>query len=506
MGRIESFMQIRWICAVAFLGTALCGGTASAGTKAAPAAKSAPAAKPTPAAKPAPAIKTSNTQRGRDATEGQHPSDNRRGGLAPTKTELQRPGDHQLPNGGKVRTDQKGVQREMDKGGHIRGIESPNMHARMGANGRPESFRVERNGSIQEFHRGPGGLRVVEGRHPAVGGGSIRVVGYGPHRGFVERPIYGRYGYMRRSYMVGGHPYAVVYRDYRYHGFGFYRPVPALIYSPGYYRWAVSPWAAPVGIQIGFVGQPWYAAYGATFAPYPVYASPDQWMTDQILATNMQQAYDAGRDAQAQQDSNAAAYAPAAPPQITPQLKAQIDSQIKVEVAEMGQAAAAGAGSLAPPATPNDPEEVPDALKPGHIAFRVVMPLSVEVDGDSCDLNSDDWILRTGDLDADGTVAVRVATSRSNECAQGSVAKVSLNDLMAMQNEQDQQIMAVLKTAAETMGKGGMPVGPASGATPVPGGQSSPDMDIAANLQKEQGDATAAESEVAATAAVGGGQ
>ncbi len=59
-------------------------------------------------------------------------------------------------------------------------------------------------------------------------------------------------------------------------------------------------------------------------------------MTDQILATNMQQAYDAGRDAQAQQDSNAAAYAPAAPPQITPQLKAQIDSQIKVEVAEMG--------------------------------------------------------------------------------------------------------------------------------------------------------------------------
>ncbi len=165
MGRIESFMQIRWICAVAFLGTALCGGTASAGTKAAPAAKSAPAAKP------APAIKTSNTQRGRDATEGQHPSDNRRGGLAPTKTELQRPGDHQLPNGGKVRTDPKGVQREMDKGGHIRGIESPNMHARMGANGRPESFRVERNGSIQEFHRGPGGLRVVEGRHPAVGGG-----------------------------------------------------------------------------------------------------------------------------------------------------------------------------------------------------------------------------------------------------------------------------------------------------------------------------------------------
>jgi hypothetical protein len=222
-------------------------------------------------------------------------------------------------------------------------------------------------------------------------------------------------------------------------------------------------------------------------------------MTDQILATNMQQAYDAGRDAQAQQDSNAAANAPTAPPQITPQLKAQIDSQIKVEVAEMGQAAA-------PPATPNDPEEVPDALKPGHIAFRVVMPLSVEVDGDSCDLNSDDWILRTGDLDTDGTVAVRVATSRSSECAQGSVTKVSLNDLMAMQNEQDQQIMAVLKKAADTMGKGGMPAGPASGATPVPGGQSSPDMDIAANLQKEQGDATAAENEVAATAAAGGGQ
>jgi len=478
-------MRIRRICAAALFGSVLCGGTAIAATQK-------PAAKSTPAAKPA-----NNTARPATGTKAvRNPS-------RPSPAELKTPGAHPLRDGGVIKTDAKGFQRGFDKTGHIRTLEAPGIRAHFNANGRPQSFHVERNGFSQTLHRGPGGVRVVEGVHPAMGGGAVRVVGYGPHRGFVERPIYGRYGYMRRSYLVGGRPYAVVYRGYRYHGLYFYRPVPALIYAPGYYGWAVSPWAAPASIQAGFVSQPWYGAYGETFAPYPVYASPDQWMTDQMLSSNMQQAYDVSRDTQGPDLSG---YPPAVPPQISPELKQQIDDQVKLEVAEMGKAASGGPATLAPPATPSEPDEVPDALRPGHIAFRVVMPLSVEADGESCDLNTDDWILRTGDLQPDGTVPVKVATSRPDECGAGSTTNVSLNDLMTMQNEQDQQVMAVLKMAADTMGKSGMPAGPAggSGATPFPGGTSSPDTDVATTLQKEQGEAASTENEVVATSTAGG--
>jgi hypothetical protein len=181
-------------------------------------------------------------------------------------------------------------------------------------------------------------------------------------------------------------------------------------------------------------------------------------------------------------------------------------SMVKLEVTEIERAASGGAGALAPRETRTQADELPDALKPGHIAFRVAMPLSAEVEGVPCSLNSDDWILRTGNLEADGTVPVRVATSRSGECTQGSATQVSLNDLMAMQNEQDQQVMAVLKMAADSMGKGGVPAGRArgSGATPFPGGVTSPDMDVASSLQKEQGEAAIAENEVVAAAAKGG--
>jgi hypothetical protein len=66
--------------------------------------------------------------------------------------------------------------------------------------------------------------------------------------------------------------------------------------------------------------------------------------------------------------------------------------------------------------------------------------------------------------------------------------------------------MAVLKMAADSIGKGGMPAGPAggSGATPFPGGVVWPDADVASSLQKEQGEAAIAENEVVASTAKGG--
>jgi hypothetical protein len=302
--------------------------------------------------------------------------------------------------------------------------------------------------------------------------------------------------------MDGDRRYAVVYRGYHYGGVAYYRPVPVVVYSPAYYGWAAQSWGPPVVIQVGFASQPWYGTYGTTFVPYSAYASPDQWMTDQILAQNMQQAYEAGKVVGSQ---SASADVPLAPPPISPELKEQFDAQVKQEVQEQGQEAQGGPAAVdPPPATANEPDQVPDALKPGHTVFRVVATLDVESDGDDCSLNTDDWIVRKGDMGADGTVPVQVAASRSKDCAQGSTTRISLNDLENMQNEQNEQIGSVLTLMAQSMGKNGMPAGPAPGAVPVPGGKAQPDLTLAGDLQKEQVDANAAEAQAVLPPATGG--
>jgi hypothetical protein len=215
----------------------------------------------------------------------------------------------------------------------------------------------------------------------------------------------------------------------------------------------------------------------------------------------MQQAYDTSQDAQGQY---APGDAPVAPPQISPELKDQFDQQVKQYIGELGSRAAAGPGALAPAASPDEPEEMPDALRPGHIIFRVVEPLEADVAGETCSLNRDDWVVRTGDLDQDGTVAVRVATSRTTECQQGALLHLPVNNLMTMEAEQDQQIQAALKTVTDTLGRNGLPAGPANGARPFPAGMASPDGDVATSLQREVNEAAGDEAAVVAASNAGG--
>ena len=113
-------------------------------------------------------------------------------------------------------------------------------------NARGEVHRIEvprglAGGNKMVVNRGPGGARLVETGRPGA-----RVVSYGPHRGFVERGVTGRPGYISRTYVGGGRSYAHVYREYRYHGVAYYHYVPALYYGPGFYGWAVTPWGAPM--------------------------------------------------------------------------------------------------------------------------------------------------------------------------------------------------------------------------------------------------------------------
>ena len=73
----------------------------------------------------------------------------------------------------------------------------PGMDARFGNDGRPSFVRDDRRGIT--INRAPNGVCVVSVRPDGA-----RVVSYGMNRGYVERQIPARPGYVQRTYVMGG--------------------------------------------------------------------------------------------------------------------------------------------------------------------------------------------------------------------------------------------------------------------------------------------------------------
>jgi len=317
---------------------------------------------------------------------------------------------------------------------------------------------------------------------------------------------------MRRSYYYGGRRYAYAYRGYYYHGYAYYGYVPPVYYAPGFYGWAYNPWAAPVAFGWGWGGAPWYGYYGYYFTPAPVYASPALWMTDYLLAANLQAAYEARAEERAAANAAAATDEQAAAGGggggavgLTPEVKQQIADEVRAQIAAEQAAAAhpepAAPVSSTPPAggAQNGPDEVPAALDPAHRTFIVSAVLSESAaDGTECSLSPGDVLTRIQDTpDADQDVKVLVASSQKNDCASGSQVAVAVQDLQDMHNDFRAKISEGLGKLAENQGKNGLPGGPAAGSKPNPNGQAQPDLTVEADLKAQQDEASQAEKEVA---------
>jgi hypothetical protein len=345
-------------------------------------------------------------------------------------------------------------------------------------------------------------------------GGQVHVVRYGNAvNGTLERTI--RPGLVSRTFVGGGHVlYAHVYQTHVWHQFGrafaYETFVPAVRFPGIYYAWALAAWPRPVSYAWGWQAQPWYAVYGLQFTPYPAYTSPDLWMTDYIIAQNMQMAYqsqtvvpgsvpaqaaapatptsDSGSAAASPQPEDAPLAAPpdatspaaqstpadlapeAPPPAITPEVKAQLNAQIKVQLQEQ-QAAAAVPVTLTTQSTP-------PALRPNHVFFQVVQPLDVPSGSANghCTLGPSDYIRRTDTMSTeDWMIPVVVELSRPSDCPEGLATRIGLNDLNAMENEQEAQVVAAMQAASKSMGANGPPSGPGAHPTLIADGSVAPD-------------------------------
>jgi hypothetical protein len=355
---------------------------------------------------------------------------------------------------------------------------------------------------------------VVREVSRSFAGGQVRVVRYGNTlSGTVERTI--RPGLISRTFVGGGHVlYTHVYQRHVWYqsgrAFAYETFVPAVRYPAVYYAWALAPWPRPVTYTWGWQVQPWYPMYGSRFTPYVVYTSPDLWMTDYIIAQSLQTAYQAQTAAPASEPSpQGAPAAPAAdsgvaapaarpsgptpapqprvaplgpqsidmppapvalPPAITPQVKAQLNAQIKVQLQEQ-QAAAATPVSLTT-------QNTPPALRPNHVFFQVVQPLEVPsgTANHYCSLSPDDYIKRTGEMSNDDwAIPVVIELSGPSDCPAGLRTRIGLNDLNAMENEQEAQVMEAMQAVSKSMRPNGPPSGPGAHPTLIADGSAAPD-------------------------------
>lgn len=349
-----------------------------------------------------------------------------------------------------------------------------------------------------EGPRGIGGQQMVINRNPRGGREVVsgrpgnRVVSYGGSRGFVERPM-SRQGYISRTYVVHGRTYAHVYHEYRYRGVAYYGYVPGVYYAPGFYGWAGGRWGAPVAYGwAGPMGAGWFNFYGGYFAPYPMYASADLWLTDYLLAENLKLAYD---NQQQQQQGNPepteAPAASAAQTPLSPDTKAMIADEVRQQIA------AEKAASLQPAAATSGQPPAGDTMPSVFTQkfFVVSANLDVTANGQACSLTPGDIIQRKATSVAnDGTVPVEVISSKAGDCPADSQAGVELATLQEMHNQFQEQVDAGLKTLADGQVRG--VTSPAAGARPVPEGTADAAPDAATQITTADSNATNLEAQV----------
>jgi hypothetical protein len=372
---------------------------------------------------------------------------------------------------------------------------------------------INRNG--MQIHNNLRGGRTVVSEHNGV-----RVVGNGRGNGYVQRSYMTRGGhsYYSRTYYSGGGYHVGVYRGYYYHGFQYYGYHPAYWYHPGFYGWAYRPWGFGLAWGVGFggwgwAGSPWYGFYAPYFAPYPVYPSAAFWLTDYLISQNLQAAYAARADANADaadavaDDAAAAGNAAPSPASgavvLTPEVKEAIAEEVKAELAaQQGQAGNQGGDAQAQPAAAAANGEVPPALDPARRAFVVDNTITVVSNGQECSLTGGDVITRLTDTpDASNKVTASVSASKSNECAAGAQIAVSVDDLQEMRNHFEEQLDNGMKVLAEKQGTGNMPKAPDTGTTAsdIPAPQ--PDTTASKELTDQEAAANQTEAQVKQEAA-----
>jgi hypothetical protein len=367
------------------------------------------------------------------------------------------------------------------------------------------------------IQNGVHGGRTVVSEHNGV-----RVVNTGAHGGYVQRAYVTRGGhaYYSRTFYAGGRYHVGLYRGYGWGGHMYYGYYPGFWYHPGFYGWGWHPWGAPLAWGVGlwgWGGSPWWGYYGGWWNPYPVYAAPYYWLTDYLIAQQLQAAYAAraeanadavAADAAASADDGGGGAAPVASGAValSPEVKEAIAQEVKAQLAAQQAQAGQDAGQASAAAPASSTDTPPPALDPSQRTFVVDSDVSVVANGQECGLTSGDVITRLTDTpDADQTVTASVSATKKGDCASGATVAVKVDDLQEMYNHFQENITNGMGELAKKQGTNGMPAAPDTGTSAAAVQPPPPDTTAAKTLQDQQQQADQAEQAAKQDAASGGG-
>jgi hypothetical protein len=342
---------------------------------------------------------------------------------------------------------------------------------------------------------GPNGMRRVE----VVRGNQRFVTSAGGRGGYSQRPLMGRnQGFVQRTYFSNGRSYARVYRPMTFRGVLLNVFFPTRFYSPAFYAYAYSPWARPVSYGWGWAGSPWYGYYGSYFSPYREYAGPAFWLTDYLLATTLQEAYQQQVAANAQ----GGGYVSSGQPGITPEVKQTIADEVH---RQLDLERAQGQSMMSSIASGDMSSIFSDGVP--HV-FVVSSSLLVDDRGPGCAISEGD-VLQLMRGQAEGPTAdVVVLASKSTDCRRGGVVSVQLEDLQEMQNHAREILDQGLAELQSRQGKGGLPSLPAAAAAaPVAApiaAEVQPDANVATELSQAAQEADKGEQDVVSQSAEAG--
>ncbi len=374
------------------------------------------------------------------------------------------------------------------------------------ASGQPHTIRMANGGMVRKnesghvvevrtpggavIHHSPTGVRRVEVVHP--GNRVVVVTGHG--HGYVQRPVvFANHTFVQRTYVVRGVTYARVYRPVTFHGLVLHVYTPMRYYRPSFYVWAFNPWPRPIVYSWGWMRDPWYRFYGGYFAPYPSYVSPTLWLTDFLIASSLQAAYEERIAAAAAPPPPA--YPPVTQPVLTPEVKQliadEVRRQIDQEKAESQNVNAAAYGSSdIPPMFADNSRHV----------FVVSSALTVSSGAQVCTLGEGAVIQTLGVPPMNSPTAdAIVLASKPQECSKGAVVSVQISDLQEMHNHMRETIDRGLGDLQSRGGQAGLPAPPpdSTGTTDAPfAKQVQPDTNVSNELTQAAQEADRAEQTV----------
>jgi hypothetical protein len=338
---------------------------------------------------------------------GQRQPDSRGGGPRPQAT--------RTSNGGTV---------HRDAGGQVRQVHTPA--------GAVITHRTDGTRRIEMVR--PGNRTVVTSAH-----------GRG---GYIQRPLMvSNRQYIQRTYSVRGVAYARVYRPFTYRGVSMHVYTPMHYYRPAFYSYMYDPWARPIVYDWAWSGRPWYGYYRGYFTPYPSYVSPTLWLTDYLIGSVLEQAYEARAES--------AGFAPSGQVGITPDVKQAIADEVRRQIdleRSEGQLQNAAYGDVLPMFADNV----------RHV-FVVSDVLEVSSSGGECMITAGDVLQLYGAPPATAATAnVVVLASKAMDCRRGSIASVPIQELQEMQNNMRATIDQGLADFQAGHGKSGLPALPPS--------------------------------------------